>query len=822
MRRSGRHGWLAALLGVVCVGVTGCGGGPERPGDDGETVVLDLLRVPDSIAGSARALLEFDLEDETAGKLVEGWSRPETDKNGQTFTWAVGPRAVLNVPVLTDDARWLQFNCRPFVGDPSSKQRIDVSIDGVGIGSVEVIPGFKNYSLAIPEGLGDSGQHRVEMTFARVARPLDYDSNSKDDRELAVAFDRLALARHEDPRVALLPVAAARVENGRELVQPTGTELVFPTLVPRDAVLVFGLPGLSDGASGSRARIVIRDAATHEAVVFDSASDTSSSPEQRIDLSSHAGRRVEIVLQSVATGEVAGSLIWERPRLLGDVGGMDLTTDVLLIVIDTLRADALSCYGGAAATPHIDALAASGVRFERAYAHAPMTMPSHSSMFTSLLPTEHGAHVNTQVLDTRHLTLAELLRDAYRQTTAFVSLGVLKARFGISQGFDEYHDEFGLDWWKTAAEVNRELLPWVESVAGGPHFLWVHYSDPHEPYSPPGIEIASISVRLGDEPARALAIDGATAGIPMRLSRGRNVLRLTVEDGAVDEPVILRGVSVSADGVEVACGENCVARVRSNGRPEFEITLPSSLILTRGGEGATSTELRLRAHQRRSIDDARRLYLGEVEAVDAEIGRLLDALRSAGRLDNTLVILTADHGEGLGDHGLLGHVHQLYDTLLHVPLIVSWPGHLAEGQVVTQPVSHVDLLPTVVDLLGLPDEFERSGSSLAPLMSGQDWPAAAIVSETFRPEARADLKSVIAEGYKLIHDLDQDRYELYRLDDDPGELRDLSETDTETLRRLAALLASRVREAGARAMASSDEALSAEDLERLRALGYLQ
>jgi len=166
-------------------------------------------------------------------------------------------------------------------------------------------------------------------------------------------------------------------------------------------------------------------------------------------------------------------------------GGTPPPPNLILIVVDTLRADHVSRYGGTAPTPNIDKLAAAGVLFKRTYAHAPITGPSHASMFTSLLPASHGVHNNAQLLNDSMLTLAEILRSRSWHTAAFVSLGVLSRQFGFQQGFDEYYDQLPGRWWKSANEVNANLIPWLKLNQLRPLFLWLHYSDPPSPYTPP-------------------------------------------------------------------------------------------------------------------------------------------------------------------------------------------------------------------------------------------------------------------------------------------------------------------------------------------------
>ena len=237
-----------------------------------------------------------------------------------------------------------------------------------------------------------------------------------------------------------------------------------------------------------------------------------------------------------------------------------------------------------------------------------------------------------------------------------------------------------------------------------------------------------------------------------------------------------------------------------------------------------SGSVRFRVSERLSTEDVRVRYREEVEYVDREIGRLLTAVEAASAGRDTLVILTADHGEELGLHGPPGHVSRLYNSVLRVPLIMSWPGQLPEGVVVSDPVSHIDLLPTIADLLNIRDSSVRSGRRLAPLLAPgrEDVEIVPIVAETFRPESRKDRKALISGHFKLILTPEDSLEELYDLSTDPDEQQNLVSADPETTATLTQILRSRLAEAQARAPSPEQQTLTEEQLERLRSLGYVR
>jgi arylsulfatase A-like enzyme len=216
------------------------------------------------------------------------------------------------------------------------------------------------------------------------------------------------------------------------------------------------------------------------------------------------------------------------------------------------------------------------------------------------------------------------------------------------------------------------------------------------------------------------------------------------------------------------------------------------------------------------------LYDLEVEYVDREIGRLLDLMEERHLLDNTLVVFVTDHGEGLGDHNHFGHISQLYNSLLHVAFIAAFPGHLPEGMVIDEPVALVDVLPTVLDLMSLEAPDLISGSSLLPLIRGAGGPPRSIVAETHRPEAYSEKRALVADGFKYIHSWTDDREweELYDLSVDPGELQNLAAIEVGRLATMREALKKRLLEAVATEVVEAE--LSDEDIERLRALGYIR
>ena len=387
--------------------------------------------------------------------------------------------------------------------------------------------------------------------------------------------------------------------------------------------------------------------------------------------------------------------------------------DLLLITIDTLRADRLGCYGPAPVrTPAIDGLAASGTVFTRAFSHVPLTLPAHASLLTGQTPPVHGVRDNGRfVVPPEALTMAELLKGRGYTTAAFVGGYPLHSRFGLVQGFDVYDDRFaaspglGREYAEArAGAVADKALAWLEGRRS-PWFLWVHFYDPHDPYEPP-------------EPF---------------LSRYR------------DAP-----------------------------------------------------------------------YDGEVAYVDETVGRLLAFLRDRGLADRTVVVLTGDHGESLGDHGELTHGFLAYNSTLWIPLVIAAPGRRPFRS--DRTVAHIDVLPTVCDLLSIGKPAALEGHSLEPALGGRKLSSEPIYFECLSPyygRGWAPIRGLIDGPMKFV---DSPIPELYDLGADFGETRNLAPGRDLSGYRKA--LERHLRTKGTGAAPGPEARLDAAAVERLRSLGY--
>jgi arylsulfatase A-like enzyme/Tfp pilus assembly protein PilF len=396
--------------------------------------------------------------------------------------------------------------------------------------------------------------------------------------------------------------------------------------------------------------------------------------------------------------------------------------NVILISIDTTRADHLGCYGHPQVkTPNIDRLAAEGVLFEQCVAAVPVTLPSHASLLTGAYPFVHRVRDNgTFQLHADNVTLAEALADAGYATAAQVGAFVMNHEFGLDQGFAVYRDvqfdqaggpnrRLGHEF--TAEQVTDGAIELLRQVADRRFFLFVHYFDPHQPYEPP---------------------------------------------------------------------------------PRFA---------------------------RQYIQP----YQGEIAYTDEQIGRLLRGVEEASVGGQTLIVLTSDHGESLGQHQEATHAYFLYDSTLVVPLIVWCPPKVPSGRRIATQVRLIDVAPTVLGLLGVPRLPHAQGADLSPLILGHAMDLRLeAYAETFYNRYNlgfAQLRAWRSDGWKYIHAAPP---ELYDLATDPRELRNLAPSQPERVAEMRARLRELLTDVPRVVSApQARRSASPQDLRRLESLGYV-
>lgn len=450
---------------------------------------------------------------------------------------------------------------------------------------------------------------------------------------------------------------------------------------------------------------------------------------------------------------------------------------MVVISIDSLRADHLGCYGYSRPTsPRIDAVARNGVVYENAFSTTSWTLPSHMALFTGMYDTVHGVTTHREALDPLRVTLPEVFQSAGYRTAGFFSGPYLIPAFGFGKGFDKYIACF--DYLEpaelshkdsrgykpethmashsdiTSPRIHRDVRRWLDEGVSEPYFLFVHMWDVHYDYVPPG----EYATRFTD--------------------------------------------------------------------PGYESPLDFSSFETNAAINAKMDP--------RDLAHLVGLYDGEIAYTDAYLGKILDDLDERGLLENTIVVITSDHGEAFFEHGQKGHQKDLFDEVLHVPFIVSWPGHIAPRRL-PQQISLIDMMPTLLELASLEVPSESNGHSLAPALLDREPPRDSLVfSELTMDDVkfRRHLRALRTPQYKVIYNVTpggkyQGQGVLYDLQRDPGERRSLGAGDApfadEAVRRLNDLihLTEELRDALPRKGVEPVE-LPPGVAEKLRELGYLE
>jgi hypothetical protein len=407
-------------------------------------------------------------------------------------------------------------------------------------------------------------------------------------------------------------------------------------------------------------------------------------------------------------------------------------------------------------------------------------------------------------------------------TAAFVSLGVLSDRFGFAQGFDTFRGTFIRRWWKSSEEINARLSKWLSiDGRGSPLFLFVHYSDPHSPYAPPSREYPLIEIRHGEEVLARVPADSRDHDVTVEVSSLPEDFELVLPEGVISSEVGCRMIRTDDRRVTVMFAEEDEEYLQSNrGAPGFK-NLPRAFRLINLEKSTKKVTLQVTLREQLDPETLIARYREEVAYVDSQIGLAIEALQAAGLWENSVVVFTADHGEGLGEHNLVGHVDQLYDSLLRVPLIVVAHGLVQPGTVIDASAGLVDVLPTVLDLLGVSVTDRFRGVSLMPWLEGAGHPNGTLVlGETHKPEAKSNQRSIVQGGFKyILHQADGSE-ELYDLSQDPREEHNLASEMPEKVTLLGDLMLREFEREFGPGVIGENQDLSEEDKVNLKGIGY--
>jgi arylsulfatase A-like enzyme len=719
----------APLLGVLALSCGACA--PARP------AAVDLL------ATFAEAELrgdEMDLAFLASDPSFErrGWGRPE-GLPGRRITWAQGRRSRLRLPFHSTQDKELYLRARSHESLGPALP-LSLQLNGALLAQINLAPTEQEYRIVLPASAQSRGDNVLEITAPRQRVPPPGDA---DRRELVAAFSAITVRPLGPTARSGLPTTA-----GTRLVLPPSSSLAHYLRVPPGARLALG----AQGGDAGTARLVARledDGGT--ITLFDRPLGPGRSVTEEVDLEKRAGAIVRLELANAGPQGV----IWltsirltvpaapkAPPR---EARASGARANIVLYVVDTLRADYLGAYGhGAPTSPRLDAFAREAVLFEDAWAQASWTRSAVASVLTGLHVLSHGVDREDRVLSPSARTLGEALRAGGYRTGAFVANHLLGGRFGFDQGFDVWNPAPQTLYGAPAADLVRAALAWVDT-APRPFFLYVHTMEPHSPYTP------------SEEDLRPFALQGY--------------------------------------------------------------------------RGATDTRALLRLGQLGSLDPEglrflRSRYQGEVRQNDRAFGALLDGLKARGQAETTAVVFTADHGEEFLEHGGTEHAKTLYQELVRLPLVARVPGG-RRGARERTPAQQIDLMPTLLSLAGLPGGA-LPGRDLTSTLTGEtpaELPPLLFSEERF---AVVDKLSIRAGDLKLIRNNDGpalwragSHLELYDLAGDPAEKVNLVSS-----RPIAVAFLERRLEAFRNAQpgvgAAPSVALSAQEKEQLRALGYVQ
>ncbi len=480
------------------------------------------------------------------------------------------------------------------------------------------------------------------------------------------------------------------------------------------------------------------------------------------------------------------------------------TPDLVVVVVDTLRADHLEVYGyGQPTSPLLTARATGWFLFENAQSAAPWTAPALISLMTSLYPAAHAVlgFPNPGRLADDATTLAEVLKRHGYATAAFTEGGYAKGDFGLDQGFDVYPTNPGdkESHWSNLLHPSRlegnldRAIDWIRRHRDEPFFVFFHTYEPHVPYRAPEPFIRRFRPDYDEK--------GEHERLRDAVERWNRTRRLS------DEELLL----VSVHGYH--CRLEGMPELRS--RPAFRRALRAAG-LDRVGVARSAA----------ALDWITDLYDAGIAYTDAVLERLWRELDSEALRDRTIVVLVSDHGEGLGEHGRLEHGGLLFEELLRVPLLMRIPGDAWLPRRIPNLVSTVDVVPTVLELMEIAGETDAfQGRSLMPLLSGAQLDAPAYSHGRNDLDGETDSLYTVRDGrWRLLADVDGESSRLFDLDADPGETRDVAAEHAPVAERLwSELRAQNERDRVLRAsLASGREApvLTPETIEELRQLGY--
>ena len=506
---------------------------------------------------------------------------------------------------------------------------------------------------------------------------------------------------------------------------------------------------------------------------------------------------------------------------------------IFLITLDTTRADSIDYQINNRSTPNLAYLAGRGVIYEKAYSLIPITLPSHYSMFYSLPPWRTRVFNNGDKKKMKYPGLSEILKNKGYFTGAVISLGVLKSDFGINKGFMSFMEDFspGL-WYRTAEEVNTDLLGLIDKVKRKKAFYWVHYSDPHSPYFSPEYK-GKFKLKLnGDDIYETESTKSLTVSLKLKLIPGKNTLKYETEIPQNFPDEMKKKISgLNFKGFEVSS---------LSGKKSFTLELPKSWIKrnVKGRKDYTTSELgsniniinnepetqsiKIKFIYDMSLKNSykKKAYLKEVSYMDSKIGDLIEFLKKKQLFKYSTFVIMGDHGEGLGEYrGHIGHIHYHNKVYSKVPMIVSG-NKIDQNGTASKLTSNLNIAPTILDIANIKKPEYMMGSSLL-----KDEVNKGLFLETYRPQAYYNSFSLIEYPYQIIYFPEKttsDKYEFIDLKNDQYGIKNILEGNEIIKHRMIKKVRKMAKFCLKNKKNKKDSTKrSAKDDEMLRSLGYL-
>ena len=620
-----------------------------------------------------------------------------------------------------------------------------------------------------------SSEVPVEDEAYLVVRPID-DAGAK------FALDSAEIAFRRDSFLTGEPgISWQGVQNiyKETLVTRAGDEVSYDLHLPAHSWLDVSTSQV--GGAGARFEVAVDDG-NGERIVFDDTPEASDAWQPAaVDLAEFSGQQVQLKLRLASAGEGAAVGLWGAPVIRTRMSEGDGPRGVIVIVTDTLRRDHLSIYGYHRDTsPNLARLAEEGVVALDPISQSSWTKLAVTSLFTSMYPSSHGVKQFHDRLPASAETMAEIYRDAGYATIGMSSIPFTGKFTNLHQGYETLHEASSLESTKakTARIYVQRLLPWLEAQKDGKFFVFLHVADPHSPY----------------EPYEPYDDFYAEDGDVEEYIRQQNAVRPFIEHSEL---------------------------MRVFGMPRREELVAADL------------------DPEEYVDYELNSYDGSIRGMDDELQKVIDKLGELEIEDQVLIGVVSDHGTEFLDHDAHFHGHTVYGELNQVPLILWAPGFVPAGVRLDGPVQTIDLMPTLLDLSGLPVPEQAQGQSLAPAITGdlslRRRPAfTEVYAEEIRgfgdPAGEFNWWSVTTEDWKMVVKRpvgsDEDLPgELYDRSEDPLDKVNVASNHPETVADLTRQL-NQWRAAAEQARLASDEELGAtlseEEAEELRSLGYLQ